>query len=285
LAAFTAVPEAAGRQGRLARRNGTSTRRRKPTTGWLVACDFDGTLAPLVDDPKPSTMTTAARAAIEQVHELAQEGPVRLAFVSGRDLSELAERADAPEGTFLVGSHGAEAGRATSSGVEQVPFELSTTQSGQLDALVAGFQSAVSGREGAWVQVKPAAAVVHTRMSSVDDAAAITVAADEVAANLGLPAMHGKDVVEVSVVSTSKGESLRRLRGTVAAELGVEKVRVLYAGDDTTDESAFGSLEQGDLSIKVGTGDTLASHRVHDPDALAGVLVDLARTLRGEDPQ
>src|SRR5690606_13221232 len=154
LAAFTAVPEAAGRQGRLARRNGTSTRRRKPTTGWLVACDFDGTLAPLVDDPKASTMTTAARAAIEQVHELAQEGPVRLAFVSGRDLSDLAERADAPEGTFLVGSHGAEAGRATSSGVEQVPFELSTTQSGQLDALVAGFESAVSGREGAWVQVK-----------------------------------------------------------------------------------------------------------------------------------
>jgi trehalose 6-phosphate synthase/phosphatase len=84
------------------------------------------------------------------------------------------------------------------------------------------------------------------------------------------------------VVPTSKGEALRRLRGTVAAELGVEKVRVLYAGDDTTDEHAFGALESGDLSIKVGTGDTLASHRVPDPDALAAVLADLSRTLRAE---
>jgi trehalose 6-phosphate synthase/phosphatase len=258
-------------------------RRKKPTTGWLLACDFDGTLAPLVDDPKSSTMTRAARAAVEQLHALAQEAPVRLAFISGRDLSDLAERTVAPDGTFLVGSHGAEAGRATTTGVEQVPFHLTTVQSGQLDALVAGFESAVSGREGAWVQVKPAAAVVHTRLASVDDAAAITVAADEVAANLGLPAMHGKDVVEVSVVPTSKGEALRRLRGTVAAELGVEKVRVLYAGDDTTDEHAFGALESGDLSIKVGTGDTLASHRVPDPDALAAVLAGLARTLRSND--
>src|SRR5690606_41719756 len=77
LAAFIAVPEAAGRQGRLARRNGTSTRRRKPTTGWLVACDFDGTLAPLVADPETSTLTEAARAAIEKVHSLEQAGRVR----------------------------------------------------------------------------------------------------------------------------------------------------------------------------------------------------------------
>ena len=283
LTAFTTVPDGIPAKGRLARMGNGNGRRKKPTTGWLLASDFDGTLAPLVDDPKSSTMTRAARTAVEQLHALAQEAPVRLAFVSGRDLSDLAERTVAPEGTFLVGSHGAEAGRATPTGVDQVPFQLTTVQSGQLDALVAGFESAVSGREGAWVQVKPAAAVVHTRLASVDDAAAITVAADEVAANLGLPVMHGKDVVEVSVVTTSKGEALRRLRGTVAAELGVEKVRVLYAGDDTTDEQAFGALEAGDLSIKVGTGDTLASHRVPDPDALAAVLAGLARTLRGED--
>jgi trehalose 6-phosphate synthase/phosphatase len=108
------------------------------------------------------------------------------------------------------------------------------------------------------------------------------VAAYEVAANHCLPTMHGKDVVEVSVVTTSEGAALRRRRGTAAAELGVEKVRVLYAGDDTTDEHAFSTLESGDLTIKVGTGDTLASHRVPDPDALAAVLSGLARTLRGE---
>lgn len=246
---------------------------------WLVALDFDGTLAPLVDDPKTSAMTRAARAAVERLAGLAPELPVRIALVSGRDLQDLSDRTHAPRGTFLVGSHGAETGRTSTTGVESVPLRLTPQQSQQLDSLVAGFEAAVVDREGAWVQVKPGAAVVHTRLAGVDDASAATVAADEVAANLGLTPMHGKDVIEVSVVTTSKGEALRRLRESVAAECHAGHVRVLYAGDDTTDEHAFAALEHGDLAIKVGMGDTLAGHRVQDSDALAAVLEDLADAL------
>ncbi|WP_240644063.1 trehalose-phosphatase [Antribacter gilvus] len=253
------------------------------STAWLIALDFDGTLAPLVDDPKASAMTKAAREAVEHLADLGRDRPVRLALVSGRDLQDLVERTQAPAGTFLVGGHGAEAGRATATGVEGAPLELSPVQAQQLDALIAGFEAAVAGREGAWVQVKPSAAVVHTRLTGTDDAAAVTVAADEVAANLGLSAMHGKDVVEVSVVTTSKGEALRRLRAAVGAECDAAVVRVMYAGDDTTDEHAFAALEQGDLAVKVGTGDTLAVHRVDDPDALAALLVQVADYLEGHE--
>lgn len=257
-------------------------RRRKnarPGVAWLIASDFDGTLSQLVDDPKASRMTPAARAAADRIASLADDLPVRLALVSGRDLRDLAEVTEAPLGTLLVGSHGAETGRVTGDGVQAVPLQLSPAQHTQLDALIAGFEAAAADREGVWVQTKPGAAVVHTRLAGADDAAAVTVAADEVAANLGLQPMHGKDVVEVSVVSTSKGEALRQLRDVVADETGAEAVRIFYSGDDTTDEHAFAALENGDLAVKIGTGDTLAQHRLPDADTLAVVLERIADEL------
>ncbi|GAB4086486.1 bifunctional alpha,alpha-trehalose-phosphate synthase (UDP-forming)/trehalose-phosphatase [Myceligenerans cantabricum] len=266
-----------------------ATRRRrknaKPAVAWLIASDFDGTLSQLVDDPKASRMTPAARAAADRIAGLADDAPVRFALVSGRDLNDLAQVTEAPPGTFLVGSHGAETGRATDEGIQSVPLQLSPAQHTQLDSLVAGFESTAADREGVWVQIKPGAAVIHTRLAGADDAAAVTVAADEVAANLGLQPMHGKDVVEVSVVSTSKGEALRQLRDVVADETGAHAVRIFYSGDDTTDEHAFAALENGDLAVKVGTGDSLAQHRVPDADTLAVVLERLADALDSEQTQ
>ncbi|GAA1859796.1 bifunctional alpha,alpha-trehalose-phosphate synthase (UDP-forming)/trehalose-phosphatase [Myceligenerans crystallogenes] len=269
---FASIPP-----GRRRRRNA------EPAVAWLIASDFDGTLSRLVDDPKASRMTEGSRVAADRIAALADEAPVRFALVSGRDLKSLAEVAEAPVGSFLVGSHGAETGRQTDRGIQSVPLQLSPAQHTQLDALVAGFEAAAADREGVWVEVKPGAAVLHTRLAGTDDAAAVTVAADEVASNLGLAPMHGKDVVEVSVVSTSKGEALRQLRDVVAAETGAQTVRIFYSGDDTTDEHAFAALEAGDLAVKVGTGDSLAPHRVPDADTLAVVLERLADELSGDE--
>ncbi len=60
----------------------------------LVALDFDGVLAPLVDDPGTSTVTPAAAAALDRL----AGGPAHLALVSGRVLAELA-------GALLVNPH------------------------------------------------------------------------------------------------------------------------------------------------------------------------------------
>ncbi|MGM7422634.1 trehalose-phosphatase [Cellulosimicrobium sp. CpK407] len=248
----------------------------------LVALDFDGTLAPLVDDPHAARMAPAARAAVDRLGAVLAGTTTRLALVSGRHLADLAERSRPPVGTFLVGSHGAETGVATPAGVEAVPVELTRDQADLLDALRAGFADAVAGREGAWVQDKPSAAVLHTRLASAADTRAAEDAADAVAERLGLHAMHGKDVVEVAVVETSKGEAVDRLRDVVGHDAGLPdaRTRVLYAGDDTTDETAFAVLGPGDLGVKVGDGETLAAQRVPDADALAAVL-DLLADLLG----
>ena len=75
------------------------------TERLLVALDFDGTLAPLVDRPEDARATDRSRAAIER---LAAADDTRVAIVSGRALESLGEVASPPDGTLLSGSHGVE---------------------------------------------------------------------------------------------------------------------------------------------------------------------------------
>ena len=57
----------------------------------------------------------------------------------------------------------------------------------------------------------------------------------------------GKEVVEFSVVHTSKGAAIDALaRASAAADAW------LYLGDDVTDESVFARLGDRDVGIKVG---------------------------------
>ncbi|BDZ42637.1 hypothetical protein GCM10025865_19360 [Paraoerskovia sediminicola] len=244
----------------------------------LVALDFDGVLAPLVDDPKASRMLPASRAALERISGI--DG-VQVALVSGRDLGSLADLADPPTGTLVVGSHGAETGEVTADGVVQVPLDLSPEQEEAHTDLVAGFEAAIGDLRGAWVETKPTAAVLHTRLATDEGTTQATEAADAVAARLGLEAMHGHDVVEVAVIETSKGVALTRLRADLASAHGVDDdtVAVLYAGDDTTDERAFEVLGADDLTVKVGPGRTRARRRVADPAAFAELLGSIATAL------
>ncbi len=122
---------------------------------------------------------------------------------------------------------------------------------------------------------------LHTRLAEADDARTATERAlSGPAGRDGVHTIRGKDVVEISVRAVNKGEALSRLRSAVAEEAG-ETVPVLYAGDDVTDERAFAALRPGDVAIKVGPGETLATYRVPDPDALRSVLEDLV-VLRRE---
>ncbi|MEZ5323109.1 MAG: trehalase-like domain-containing protein [Microthrixaceae bacterium] len=87
-----------------------------------------------------------------------------------------------------------------------------------------------------------------------------------------LPGVHvkeGKSVIELTVVDTDKGAALDHIRAAVHADA------VLFIGDDLTDEDAFATLRGPDVSVKVGVGETLATHRVADPEEVCGLLARL----------
>ncbi|MFH5824926.1 trehalose-phosphatase [Georgenia sp. AZ-5] len=247
----------------------------------LVGLDFDGVLAPIVLDPATSRMLPESAGAVA---DLAGMPGVEVAVVSGREANDLVALAQVPVGTRVVGSHGAQWGTVVLSPagelvLEADPVELTPEQEALRAELVRETEAIAAGVPGAWVQVKPAAAVLHTRRAARDDAARLTRAAlDGPAARSGVQTVVGKEVVEMAVLDVTKGDALVRLRSAVGADA------VLYAGDDTTDEDAFAVLlGDGDVSIKVGDGETGAAYRVADPEEFSAVLLRLVE-LREDTP-
>lgn len=236
----------------------------------LVALDFDGTLAPLQDDPSASRMVPAARAALDRLAALDGDDAPVLALVSGRSVVELHELSAMPPGSSLVGSHGAERAHVGARGLEHDAVRLDDDQRARLDELGTAAHALAEGQDGVWVESKPTAVVVHTRRAGRDVAGPVEQEALALGERLGSRVLHGKDVVEISVLEASKGQAVVALRDDVGAH------GVLYAGDDVTDEHAFEVLGDDDVTVKVGPGDTVARFRVHDADEMAAVLDVLA---------
>lgn len=227
----------------------------------LVATDYDGTLAPIVDHPadaKPhreSMVAVRALAALPQTH---------VAVISGRALRDIVALGGLPDTIHLVGSHGSEFDLDFASQLAREDAELLGTVRRELAKIAATHPKF-------HCECKPASVAFHYRQV---DRAAVDQALQAIAEGPGnLPGVvtrRGKDVVELSVVATNKGAALETIRHRLSASA------VLFLGDDVTDEDAFRTLSGPDVGVKVGEGDTVASHRVADTDAVARLLADLA---------
>jgi trehalose-phosphatase len=224
----------------------------------LVACDFDGTLSPIVAD------RDAARALPESLDALGVLTALRdttVAVVSGRALRDLAAVAHLPEGVLLVGSHGAETD-------DEEPDAETVSRR---EALIEAVRDVVGDVAGVELEPKPAGVAVHVRAAAREDSTRVLEALrGGPAVMAGVVALAGKEVLELSVVSVDKGSALDVLRRRTSATTTV------FLGDDLTDESGFDHLLPGDVGVKVGPGATGAEHRVPDPVVVADALGLLA---------
>ncbi|NMM31426.1 MAG: trehalose-phosphatase, partial [Cellulomonas sp.] len=153
--------------------------------------------------------------------------------------------------------------------------QLDDAMADLLVSLGAEVAAVARGRDGVWVETKPTAVVVHTRLAQDDVARLAQDEALEVGARLGRNVLHGKDVVEISVLHASKGDAVTALRTELGAKV------VVYVGDDVTDEHAFAALGPDDVTVKVGAGETIAQYRVAGPDEVVEALTALVAALVG----
>ena len=233
----------------------------------LVATDFDGVLAPLVLDPSTSR---ALPGTIEALQALAALPGTSAAVVSGRDLDTLTQLTGL-DGSVVtrIGSHGSQTSAAGTQ-------DLSPAQREALAAVAEDLEALLEAHPGAYLEHKPTAVVLHTRrMPSGDSAAAEAAALEATTRHTDVHVLHGKHVVEVSVVEADKGTALVDLRDAVGA------TAVVYFGDDVTDEHAFERLGERDVTVKVGDGETAARFRVGEPDDVAAGVARLLERRRG----
>jgi len=241
----------------------------------LVTLDFDGTLAPEVDDPDTARALPEAR---EAVLRLAALPGTRVALMSGRALASLDAVAGFPPDVLLVGSHGAEFRLDN----ENVLAQLGPDDEADLATLERILDRIAGEHERVWVERKPVGFALHTRLADEENSrVARLLALGEVGAALDpedVKIREGKNVLEFSIRGSTKGEALEHLRNYTRAGA------VFFAGDDVTDEDAFAALGPEDVGLKSGPGVTLANFRVPGPAEVALVLARLAECREQEGP-
>jgi len=236
----------------------------------LVACDYDGTLAPLVDNPMDARPN---RDGVAAMRALAEQANTYVTVVSGRSLRDLAGLSRLPEEIRLVGSHGSEfdLGFASQLAADQVEHRRVITE--EVRALATKYK--------ARSEEKPTGVTFHFRELDEDfQEAARQELVRGPASHDWIHVRNGHDVMEFSVLETSKGTALDIIRHQVGASA------VIFFGDDVTDEDGFRTLSGPDIGVKVGDGPTAAHYRISGPETVAKILALLseirAKWLRGE---
>jgi trehalose 6-phosphate phosphatase len=202
----------------------------------LLAVDYDGVLAPIVDDPTNSPPLPGAVAALARA--AASLGSV--AVISGRPAQVLLDygRFDAePALASLVvfGHYGLQRWDARTGEISSPPPPVALDAvRRELPDLLAGV-----GVSDAWIEDKTVALAVHTRRSA-DPAVALatlTPVVIDCAHRHGLQVEPGRFVLEIRAPGVDKGGTLRAYAEQRAAR------SVCYIGDDLGDLPAFDAVE------------------------------------------
>jgi trehalose 6-phosphate phosphatase len=185
-----------------------------------ILLDFDGTLAPIVEDPAAARPLPDAAAVLTHLGERA--GAV--AVITGRPETFVRDVLDVPR-LEVVGLYGLS---------DMPPVD---------DDVRAGLAEIVAAEPGAELEDKGVSIALHTRRTSDPEAALTRIRGPVVAlaASCGLTAFEGKFVVEVSPPGERKGGAVHELLQRL------EPKAALYAGDDLPDLEAFEALDRSGI--------------------------------------
>jgi trehalose-phosphatase len=235
----------------------------------LVASDFDGTLAALVDQPAAAELSPGAPEVLARLAELHPR--VRLAFLSGRRLADLAGRL--PSGlthAMLAGNHGLEML------TEGIPWHhpASAAARPHLEELTGCLEPHLARFPGCEVEDKGASLTLHYRRLAAAARAELRAMIGMLELPDELCLREGKMVFEFRPrVEWHKGFAMRH----IIRQLGLADSEVVFLGDDQTDEDVFRELDPAALTIHVGPAGKVSAARFNARDPLDAV--DFLRAL------
>jgi trehalose 6-phosphate phosphatase len=232
-----------------------SARLQRATT-LRVACDYDGTLTPIVETPTAARLPERTHDVLER---LARRNDVKLAILSGRKLDDLQSLLGIP-GAFLAGASGLETqdeggSRRRNLGPEEgLPADLRS----QLTSWCERFP-------GSWVEDKDVSIALHYRavVPDLQPAFGAGVRRRVRPFKSAVTLIHGKRVFEV--VPSVAGDKASAV-GQWLDRVGDESGPLLFFGDDTNDEPVHALIRQrGGIAVAVGRTVSRAEHVLPSP--------------------
>ncbi len=229
----------------------------------LYAFDFDGTLAPIVTFPDQAHITVAVSRLLVS---LAREAPV--AVISGRRLSDLRLRLPR-DLSHIVGNHGNESDAELADGGEQ--RRLIATWRARLETLLTG-----PAAHGVLIEDKGLSLSLHYRLAANRDRA-LDVCRHAIEALTPAPLVIGGKMV-INLLPQAARTKLDALHDLAALE---QARRVLFVGDDDTDEIVFERAPPDWITVRVAHWNGSRARYFLHQQANVTVLLDLLlRNLR-----
>lgn len=241
--------------------------------GLVLGLDFDGTLAPIHDDPDTPHITTGCRAALSR---FIAAPAVRVAVISGRSIEDLRPRIGL-RGIVYGGNHGLEIDWHG----HHVAHPLAVRRRPAVDRVAERLTDRLADVPGILVEHKGLSLTVHVRNGArlchetVRSRFGATI--DEMGA--GLTLSSGREIIEVRpAIDWDKGAAM----DAISTRVGDDWVPV-YLGDDETDEDAFKAVRSDGVGVLVGRPRrTAAAYRIDHQAAVAPFLNRLATAVLRE---
>jgi len=241
--------------------------------GLALFLDYDGTLCALQDHPDLANLTPPVRSALES---LASRPDTMVSVISGRALADVKAKVGHP-GILYAGNHGLEM-----EGAEIPHFVHEDLVHFRARAADLAKDLEKLAVDGAWTEAKGPTLTYHYRAVPANLREPLVRDAKNIIHAAGYQARDAHNAVEARPpIGWDKGRAVLHVLRTRFGPSWSEQVRVIYVGDDRTDEDAFRFLAGLAMTFRVGSADTstAAARLLPDVESVRGLLEWLARRV------
>ena len=229
----------------------------------LLFLDFDGTLAPIVDEPVMAVLPADTR---QILSELAAREAITIAIVSGRELGDVMSRVGLPA-LIYAGNHGLEIEGSGLSFEHDGAVELK----GAIREITERFAGHSAELPGVEIESKGLTSSIHYRRASRSAQIHLEAILGDLVApdDPNIEVREGKMVHEIRPrVDWDKGNAVAWIRD----QLGQREALPIVMGDDMTDENAFHAFHDAITICVDARRPTAANYGVRSPDAVRDFL-------------
>ncbi|RJT23633.1 trehalose-phosphatase [Buttiauxella izardii] len=233
--------------------------------------DLDGTLAEIKPHPDQVYIPAAVRTLLQKMSVMSDGA---LALISGRSMAEL-DKLATPFHFPLAGVHGAERRDINDK------THIVTLPEPMVAALHQYLNDALTLLPGTELEPKGMAFALHYRQAPEAKEAIFALAQEMIQRYPELALQPGKCVVELKPLGIDKGAAIRAFM----QEAPFAGRTPVFIGDDLTDEAGFKQVNAlGGLTIKVGSGETIANHRLANVRMVYHWLGKLTQHIEQQKP-